>query len=83
MNREVLHQIQALKRAGRKAFATLVDPDKLRADQATDFARRANAAQIDFIFVGGSLLMSDNFDDVVGELKRILFNEPKQRSLFG
>lgn len=65
----LLERLQNLKAAGKKAFAILLDPDKLRLEDCPALAQRIGAAGIDFIFVGGSLLMNDNLHQVVPALK--------------
>ena len=68
----VLHQIQALKAEGKKGFAILVDPDKLAMQDVASMAGKINAAKIDFVFVGGSLLMNENIRQIVPALKAAL-----------
>jgi len=68
----VLHQIQALKAEGKKRFAILVDPDKLAMQDVVSMAGKINAAKIDFVFVGGSLLMNENIRQIVPALKAAL-----------
>jgi phosphoglycerol geranylgeranyltransferase len=57
------------KRTRRKSFALLIDPDKVdpvKTDSLIDLAVRA---RIDFLFVGGSLVVSDQLDRVVQQIK--------------
>lgn len=68
----ILPSLQALKAAGKKAFAILIDPDEVAMDQCAPLAQRINQAGIDFVFVGGSLLLSDHFHQLVKELKSLL-----------
>lgn len=68
----ILHQIQALKAQGKKGFAILVDPDKLSMDGLPALASKINAAGIDFVFVGGSLLLNGNIRQLVPALKQAL-----------
>ncbi len=59
------------KTQGSKAFAVLIDPDKISDD--TDCMRlvsRSLAHAIDFFFVGGSLITGDNFGRVVRLIKQ-------------
>ena len=58
------------KRNGEKKIAILIDPDKVRAgqvDRITDFAIRA---EVDYFFVGGSLIVNDNLDQCLTDIKR-------------
>ncbi len=66
----ILGHIDGLKAQGKKAFAVLVDPDKLPLAAVPAFCDRMNAAGIDFIFVGGSLLMDMGFHQVLAALRQ-------------
>ncbi len=66
----LLDRLKELKAAGKKAFAVLIDPDKIRKEDCQPLAQRIQSSGIDFIFVGGSLLMNDNLQVIVPELKR-------------
>jgi phosphoglycerol geranylgeranyltransferase len=68
----ILHQLQALKAEGKKGFAILVDPDKLSLGKVAALAAKINAACIDFVLVGGSLLMNENIRQIVPALKQAL-----------
>ena len=46
----------------RKKLAVLVDPDKPTDAQILSIVEKANAADVDFFFVGGSLLVTDSLD---------------------
>ncbi len=66
----ILDHIKALKAAGKKAFALLVDPDKLLLEDVQNLADRINAAGIDFVFVGGSLLLNENIAEIIPALRK-------------
>lgn len=68
--RSIYKQLTALKHAGQKAFAVLIDPDKMDSKQIPDLCAMAVAAQTDFILVGGSLMVSDRLEEVVLEIKK-------------
>jgi phosphoglycerol geranylgeranyltransferase len=68
----ILHQIRALKAQGKKGFAVLVDPDKLSPGGVLQLADKINASGIDFVLVGGSLLMNDNIRVIVPALRAAL-----------
>jgi len=53
----VLDQLKDLKRRKESAFAVLVDPDKVAPADMQHLARLCNDAGVDFLFMGGSLLM--------------------------
>jgi phosphoglycerol geranylgeranyltransferase len=68
----VLQQIQGMKAAGKKGFAVLLDPDKVALHQVPALTDKINAAGIDFVLVGGSLLLSEHMHQLVPALKRAL-----------
>lgn len=68
----ILSQIQALKSQGKKGIAILLDPDKVPADEFESLAIRLNDTGIDFVFVGGSLLMNDQLPQLVKTLKQFV-----------
>lgn len=53
----VLQQLQALKRQSRSGFAVLADPDKIAPADMQHLARLCNDAGVDYLLMGGSLLM--------------------------
>lgn len=58
------------KSANRKAFAVLVDPDKVNADQLAELCALCNEAGVDYLFVGGSLMVTNHLDTVVQHIKK-------------
>lgn len=67
----IYQQLRSLKSEGKKALAVLLDPDKL-----TDEGRLSNVlsliahSEVDFVFVGGSLLVETNFQHCIQRIKR-------------
>jgi putative glycerol-1-phosphate prenyltransferase len=58
------------KRENRKSLATLIDPDKVSDfDSVIGFVRLSVENNVNYIFVGGSLIANDNFSKVVSILK--------------
>lgn len=53
----------------RKKLAVLVDPDKPSDAQILSIVEKANAADVDFFFVGGSLLVTDSLDRCIKIIK--------------
>jgi geranylgeranylglyceryl phosphate synthase family protein len=70
--RTILHQLKALKAEGKKGFAILIDPDKLAPEGLPSLAAKINSAGIDFVFVGGSLLMNEHIREMVPALKQAI-----------
>jgi phosphoglycerol geranylgeranyltransferase len=59
------------KSIGQKSFAVLVDPDKTSSDQVPELIARAEAARVDYLLVGGSLVVSTHLDALVRQIKSI------------
>ena len=53
----------------RKKLAVLVDPDKPTDAQIISIVEKAKAADVDFFFVGGSLLVTDSLDHCIKLIK--------------
>ena len=64
-------QLVERKLKGQKSFAVLVDPDKTSPEQAQELVSRAEAAQVDYLLVGGSLVVSTHLDALVRQIKSI------------
>lgn len=70
MNKKILSNLQQLRREGRKAFAVLIDPDKvLDTNTLQRLAHMSVENKIDYFLVGGSLLTQNNLYQVVQWLK--------------
>src|SRR5207245_1851423 len=67
-----IHVYQSLldkKREGKKSFAILIDPDHVTISSLKGIAAMAVDAGVDYLFVGGSLVISDHLDECIQELK--------------
>ena len=53
----VYSQIVEKKLKGEKSFAVLIDPDKVNASSVRELTEKAVEAKVDFLFVGGSLVI--------------------------
>lgn len=53
----------------KKQLAVLIDPDKLSPEQLVATSEIAEKAQVDYLFVGGSLLTSDNLFHCIRNIK--------------
>ena len=69
MKHTLYNQLQERKRSGKKSFAVLVDPDKINLATTEQLVSLATEAQIDYFFVGGSLVISNNLDECIREIK--------------
>lgn len=68
MNR-IYQSLLQRKAKGQKSFAVLIDPDKVTADKIDELTALAIDATVDYLFVGGSLVISNQLDDVVKRVK--------------
>ena len=57
------------KAKGKKLFAILIDPDKQKKSVLSLLVQKANEANVDYFFVGGSLLTNDNLDECIKTIK--------------
>jgi len=57
------------KAKGQKSFALLLDPDKVDPFSIDELLLRINQTVVDYLFVGGSLVISNQLDEVVKQLK--------------
>ena len=70
MSNQVYQNILDKKTKQQKAFAVLIDPDKLDVVNLQKTIDLAVQFKIDFIFVGGSLVVTDTLDQVVAQIKK-------------
>lgn len=65
-----LERLCDLNRSGKKALAVLIDPDKMQDEKRLiALLELVNHSGADFVFVGGSLLVEDNFHDCLRLIK--------------
>ena len=57
------------KAKGKKIFAILIDPDKQKNSVLSSIVKKANDANVDYFFVGGSLLTNDNLEECIKTIK--------------
>jgi len=66
-----VHQSLVLKKAkGKKSFAVLIDPDKISMSGIDKLTVLATDAGVDYLLVGGSLVISNHLDAVVQQIKK-------------
>ncbi|HNQ12862.1 MAG TPA: geranylgeranylglyceryl/heptaprenylglyceryl phosphate synthase [Bacteroidia bacterium] len=66
----ILSHIESTSQKGAKMLSVLVDPDKISQSQLGQLAKKANDSNVDFIFIGGSLLINDQFKNAVQTLRQ-------------
>ena len=57
------------KNKGQKQFAVLIDPDKPSDIELLQIAKLSSASNVDYFFVGGSLLTNDHLEKCILTLK--------------
>lgn len=58
-----------MKARGKSGFAVLADPDKIAANDVPALAALCNSAAVDYLFIGGSLLMADRVEACIKAFK--------------
>ncbi|MEO6313371.1 MAG: geranylgeranylglyceryl/heptaprenylglyceryl phosphate synthase [Chitinophagaceae bacterium] len=69
MKTRLYQQLLEKKAKGQKSFAVLIDPDKVDEEKIDQLTRLATAAKADYLFVGGSLVISNHLDKVVQRIR--------------
>jgi len=62
---KIYQELAQRKKSGQSAFAVLVDPDKTSPLQMERLAQRCNDAGVDYLLVGGSLVVSEELDNSI------------------
>lgn len=57
------------KTNGKKSFAVLIDPDKVTIPQIDQLVELSLQAKVDYFFVGGSLVISHQLDEIIQAIK--------------
>lgn len=89
MKQTIYQSLLAKKKKGERSFAVLIDPDNVNAAKIDELTRLTVSAGVDYLLVGGSLVISNHLDEVVQHIRRncsipvILFpGTPSQVSRF-
>jgi phosphoglycerol geranylgeranyltransferase len=89
MTNNVYQSLINRKSQAQKSFAVLIDPDKVSMDGIDKLCRKAVDAHVDYLLVGGSLVISNHLDEVIRHIKKncsipvILFpGSPSQISIY-
>jgi phosphoglycerol geranylgeranyltransferase len=70
MKMGVYNSLADKKRRGKKSFAILLDPDKVDDVALNNVIGLAVESRADYIFVGGSLVVTDHLDDCIIAIKK-------------
>lgn len=69
MQQGTYHHIREKKKAKQKSFAVLIDPDKVKPSELDKLTQLAIDASVDYLLVGGSLVISNHLDDCILAIK--------------
>jgi putative glycerol-1-phosphate prenyltransferase len=70
MNNRIYTSLTDRKSRGKKSFAVLVDPDKVDRTRIAAISRMAMDAGVDYLLVGGSLVVTNHLDAVVQQFRQ-------------
>lgn len=70
MVNRIYQSIADKKKEGKKSFAVLIDPDKVDEQKITELVMLTTEAKVDYLLVGGSLVISNHLDEVVLQIKK-------------
>jgi phosphoglycerol geranylgeranyltransferase len=59
------------KQQGQKSLAVLIDPDKVDSAKIDQLVSLAIESKVDYFFVGGSLMISNNLDECIQQVKSL------------
>ena len=65
----ILSNISDKANSSQKQFAVLIDPDKVSLQEVEEISKISAKANVDFIFVGGSLLTKGSLDECIQVIK--------------
>mgnify|MGYP003575552507 CR=1 FL=1 len=68
-SRSLYPQLQQLKQEGKNAFAVLIDPDSVTPESIRLTAQKCNDAKVDYIFMGGSIMVTAHVDRCIEQFK--------------
>ncbi len=69
MKQSIYQSLHLRKKEGKKSFAVLIDPDKVNASVLDELMELSVDAKVDYFLVGGSLVISNQLDEVVQHIK--------------
>ena len=70
MTNSIYQSLAQKKIRGEKSFAVLIDPDKVDPSSIDELMQLVNEASVDYLLVGGSLVISNRLDEVVQQIKK-------------
>ncbi len=70
MTNSIYQSLAQKKIRGEKSFAVLIDPDKVNPSSIDELMQLVNESSVDYLLVGGSLVISNRLDEVVQQIKK-------------
>src|SRR3954470_24582538 len=70
MTNRIYQSLLQHKHKGQKSFAVLIDPDKVTVEKIDELTALAIEAKVDYLLVGGSLVVTNRLDEVVQQIKK-------------
>ncbi len=70
MRNAIYNSLVDKKARGQKSFAVLIDPDKVNVPKIDQLTALAVKAKVDYLFVGGSLVISNHLEKVILQIKK-------------
>lgn len=70
MKKFIYESLLAKKQKSQRSFAVLIDPDNVDEGKIEELTALAVNASVDYLLVGGSLVISNHLDEVVQHIKR-------------
>lgn len=70
MKQDIYLSLTDKKRQGKKSFAVLIDPDKVNKAILDELIGLSVSAKVDYLLVGGSLVISNHLDECVQHIKQ-------------
>ncbi len=70
MKQFIYDSLLVKKKKGQRSFAVLIDPDNVNGDKIDELTELALSAGVDYLLVGGSLVISNHLDEVVQHIRR-------------
>jgi phosphoglycerol geranylgeranyltransferase len=70
MKQAIYQSMVTKKQKGQKSFAVLIDPDKVNKILLDEITNLSVQAHVDYLLVGGSLVVSNHLDDCIQHIKQ-------------
>jgi putative glycerol-1-phosphate prenyltransferase len=70
MKSAIYNELALRKKTGQKSFAVLIDPDKVDKAVLDELVELSVSAKVDYLLVGGSLVISNHLDACVQHIKQ-------------